>query len=227
MTGTTGRAGLPGLLLAAAVLAAVPGCASGPGPAGASPAPGSAPVEIAAPPTSPAPAPPGPLTVDGESVSFELEAATERALQANQIDWGSQEPSKGHLPGHSDGSDTVITRIEEGTVDLTPGRVGGRVRTVGLIQIVHAGMRIEMHDPLVDLDRRIVEATVDGRRTPVLDLDLSRAHREDRPGALPAAVDISGTLSDPVRRLISERLGTTLSDESSRVDVELSLHPSS
>ena len=227
MTGRTTRAGLACLLLAAVALAAVPGCSSGPGPAGASPAPGSAPVEIAAAPTSPATAPPGRLTVDGAEAAFELDAATERALRAAQIDWGSQAPAKGHLPGRSDGTDTVITQIEDGTVDLAPGQVGGRVHTSGPILLVHAGSRVEIRDPLVDLDRRTVEATVDGRRAPVLDLDLSPARREDRPGALPAAVGISGTLSEPVRRLVRDRLGTTLSDESSRIDVELRLHPSS
>lgn len=213
-----------GALLGVLVAGGAVGCAR-PSPPAAPPATAATPAPVTAPPTTPtaaAPArPAGPVAISGESARIEFEPAAKRHLDSEQTEW------TGLPPARNDGSSTVELPVTGGTVTLAPGVTpAGQVSTAGTAELSRADRKLDFSDLTVDFDRGEVDATLDGRRVALFHLDLTAAHREDLANLPPEIVGISGYLSDDAREELRDRLGTTLTEGTSRIDMELRLRPS-
>lgn len=189
-----------------------------------SPPPAPAPVAVTPTPAAPPALPVAPtrsaepMTLYGESASIVFEPASKRHLESNQTEW------TGLPPARNDGSSTVDLPITGGSVTLALGvKPSGQVTTAGTAELSRADKKVDFSDLTVDFDRGEVDATLDGRRMSMFDLDLTGAHREDLPNLPPEIVEISGHLSEEARDVLRERLGTTLTEGTSRIDMELRL----
>lgn len=206
-----------GVLLVGVVGALVVGCANGPGPSVATDQAGRA---APAPPSPPPPIAPGLVQAFGTTVRLELEPATERALRSRQMEWLNQDPGQGQQPGRNDGSGTIDVRVTGGVI-ATPGTPPrGRVTTLGRAMLVRDAVELSFTDLVVDLDAGHVEATHESRRVDMLDLDTSRASWSFEPHLTPALVGVDATFSPDVRREVTDRLGTDLSEDESHLSLE-------